>query len=71
MKTVMADWGCAGLVSRACVADVGHDVVYFPKGRLALCKTAEGFGGPNRIVEAVVQGSDSRKGAMGCNTNAQ
>lgn len=71
MKTAMADWGCAGLVSRACVADLGHDVVSFPKGTLALCKTAEGYSGPNRIVEAVVEGSDGRKRAMGRNTKAQ
>jgi UDPglucose 6-dehydrogenase len=46
-------------------AGPGYGGSCFPKDTLALLKTAEDFGSPVRIVEAVVQVNDSRKRAMG------
>ncbi|MBX9732300.1 MAG: UDP-glucose/GDP-mannose dehydrogenase family protein [Sphingomonas sp.] len=46
-------------------AGPGYGGSCFPKDTLALLKTAEDFGTPIRIVEAVVQVNDSRKLAMG------
>jgi UDPglucose 6-dehydrogenase len=43
----------------------GYGGSCFPKDTLALLKTAEDFGSPLRIVEAVVKVNDSRKRAMG------
>src|SRR6185312_15152577 len=42
-------------------AGPGYGGSCFPKDTLALLKTAEDFGTPTRIVEAVVQVNDSRK----------
>ncbi|QDZ08669.1 UDP-glucose/GDP-mannose dehydrogenase family protein [Sphingomonas panacisoli] len=46
-------------------AGPGYGGSCFPKDTLALLKTAEDFGTPTRIVEAVVQVNDHRKRAMG------
>ncbi|MBS0478508.1 MAG: UDP-glucose/GDP-mannose dehydrogenase family protein [Proteobacteria bacterium] len=46
-------------------AGPGYGGSCFPKDTLALLKTAEDFGAPTRIVEAVVQVNDARKRAMG------
>ena len=46
-------------------AGPGYGGSCFPKDTLALLKTAEDFGSPLRIVEAVVKVNDSRKRAMG------
>ncbi|MFC4294504.1 UDP-glucose dehydrogenase family protein [Novosphingobium tardum] len=46
-------------------AGPGYGGSCFPKDTLALLKTAEDFGSPVRIVEAVVQVNDARKRAMG------
>ncbi len=46
-------------------AGPGYGGSCFPKDTLALLKTADDFGTPVRIVEAVVQVNDSRKRAMG------
>ena len=46
-------------------AGPGYGGLCFPKDTLALLKTAEDYGAPVRIVEAVVQVNDSRKRAMG------
>ncbi len=46
-------------------AGPGYGGSCFPKDTLALLKTAEDYGTPVRIVEAVVQVNDSRKRAMG------
>jgi len=46
-------------------AGPGYGGSCFPKDTLALLKTAEDFGTPTRIVEAVVQVNDTRKRAMG------
>ena len=46
-------------------AGPGYGGSCFPKDTLALLKTAEDFGAPTRIVEAVVQVNDTRKRAMG------
>ena len=46
-------------------AGPGYGGSCFPKDTLALLKTAEDFGAPVRIVEAVVQVNDHRKRAMG------
>jgi UDPglucose 6-dehydrogenase len=46
-------------------AGPGYGGSCFPKDTLALLKTAEDFGAPTRIVEAVVKANDSRKRAMG------
>ncbi|HEX7710094.1 MAG TPA: UDP-glucose/GDP-mannose dehydrogenase family protein [Sphingomonadaceae bacterium] len=46
-------------------AGPGYGGSCFPKDTLALLKTAEDFGSPTRIVEAVVKVNDSRKRAMG------
>jgi UDPglucose 6-dehydrogenase len=46
-------------------AGPGYGGSCFPKDTLALLKTAEDFGSPMRIVEAVAQVNDSRKRAMG------
>ena len=46
-------------------AGPGYGGSCFPKDTLALLKTAEDFGAPTRIVEAVVAVNDARKRAMG------
>jgi UDPglucose 6-dehydrogenase len=46
-------------------AGPGYGGSCFPKDTVALLKTAEDFGAPTRIVEAVVKANDSRKRAMG------
>jgi UDPglucose 6-dehydrogenase len=46
-------------------AGPGYGGSCFPKDTLALLKTAEDFGTPTRIVEAVVSVNDTRKRAMG------
>ncbi|WP_336985809.1 UDP-glucose/GDP-mannose dehydrogenase family protein [Altererythrobacter aquiaggeris] len=46
-------------------AGPGYGGSCFPKDTLALLKTAEDYGSPVRIVEAVVKVNDSRKPAMG------
>ena len=46
-------------------AGPGYGGSCFPKDTLALLKTAEDYGSPLRIVEAVVKVNDSRKRAMG------
>ncbi len=46
-------------------AGPGYGGSCFPKDTLALLKTAEDYGAPTRIVEAVVKVNDSRKRAMG------
>ena len=46
-------------------AGPGYGGSCFPKDTLALLKTAEDYGAPVRIVEAVVQVNDHRKRAMG------
>jgi UDPglucose 6-dehydrogenase len=46
-------------------AGPGYGGSCFPKDTLALLKTAEDFGAPTRIVEAVVSVNDARKRAMG------
>lgn len=46
-------------------AGPGYGGSCFPKDTLALLKTAEDYGSPTRIVEAVVKVNDSRKRAMG------
>ena len=46
-------------------AGPGYGGSCFPKDTLALLKTAEDFGSPLRIIEAVVKVNDSRKRAMG------
>ena len=46
-------------------AGPGYGGSCFPKDTLALLKTAEDYGAPTRIVEAVVSVNDSRKRAMG------
>ena len=46
-------------------AGPGYGGSCFPKDTLALLKTAEDFGSPVRIVEAVVTANDNRKRAMG------
>ena len=46
-------------------AGPGYGGSCFPKDTLALLKTAEDFGTPTRIVEAVVSVNDHRKRAMG------
>ena len=46
-------------------AGPGYGGSCFPKDTLALLKTAQDFGAPQRIVEAVVAVNDSRKRAMG------
>jgi UDPglucose 6-dehydrogenase len=46
-------------------AGPGYGGSCFPKDTLALLKTAEDYGSPLRIVEAVVQVNESRKRAMG------
>jgi UDPglucose 6-dehydrogenase len=46
-------------------AGPGYGGSCFPKDTLALLKTAEDFGSPLRIVEAVAKVNDSRKRAMG------
>lgn len=46
-------------------AGPGYGGSCFPKDTLALLKTAEDYGAPVRIVEAVVQVNDTRKRAMG------
>jgi len=46
-------------------AGPGYGGSCFPKDTLALLKTAEDYGAPVRIVEAVAQVNDSRKRAMG------
>ena len=46
-------------------AGPGYGGSCFPKDTLALLKTAEDFGSPVQIVEAVVKVNDSRKRAMG------
>ena len=46
-------------------AGPGYGGSCFPKDTLALLKTAEDFGSPLRIVEAVTKVNDSRKRAMG------
>ena len=46
-------------------AGPGYGGSCFPKDSLALLKTAEDYGVPSRIVEAVVQVNDARKRAMG------
>ncbi|WP_375391625.1 UDP-glucose dehydrogenase family protein [uncultured Sphingomonas sp.] len=46
-------------------AGPGYGGSCFPKDTLALLKTAEDFGSPTQIVEAVVKVNDSRKRAMG------
>ncbi|HQS70963.1 MAG: UDP-glucose 6-dehydrogenase [Novosphingobium sp. 28-62-57] len=46
-------------------AGPGYGGSCFPKDTLALLKTAEDYGSPVRLVEAVVKANDSRKRAMG------
>ena len=46
-------------------AGPGYGGSCFPKDTLALLKTAQDYGVPQRIVEAVVQVNDNRKRAMG------
>ncbi|OYX95792.1 MAG: UDP-glucose 6-dehydrogenase [Novosphingobium sp. 35-62-5] len=46
-------------------AGPGYGGSCFPKDTLALLETAEDFGSPVRLVEAVVKVNDSRKRAMG------
>jgi UDPglucose 6-dehydrogenase len=46
-------------------AGPGYGGSCFPKDTLALLKTAEDFGSPTRIVEAVAKVNESRKRAMG------
>ncbi|MBB4614328.1 UDP-glucose dehydrogenase family protein [Novosphingobium taihuense] len=46
-------------------AGPGYGGSCFPKDTLALLKTAEDYGSPVRLVEAVVKVNDSRKRAMG------
>ncbi len=46
-------------------AGPGYGGSCFPKDTLALLKTAEDYGSPVRLVEAVVRVNDSRKRAMG------
>src|SRR5690606_26004196 len=46
-------------------AGPGYGGSCFPKDTLALLKTAEDYGSPVRNVEAVVDGNESRKRAMG------
>ncbi|MFP5394614.1 MAG: UDP-glucose dehydrogenase family protein [Alphaproteobacteria bacterium] len=46
-------------------AGPGYGGSCFPKDTLALLKTAEDYGAPTRIVEAVVKVNDARKRAMG------
>jgi UDPglucose 6-dehydrogenase len=46
-------------------AGPGYGGSCFPKDTLALLKTAEDYGSPTRIVEAVAKANDSRKRAMG------
>jgi UDPglucose 6-dehydrogenase len=46
-------------------AGPGYGGSCFPKDTLALLKTAEDYGSPTRIVEAVVKVNDTRKRAMG------
>jgi UDPglucose 6-dehydrogenase len=46
-------------------AGPGYGGSCFPKDTLALLKTAEDYGSPTRIVEAVVKVNDMRKRAMG------
>jgi UDPglucose 6-dehydrogenase len=46
-------------------AGPGYGGSCFPKDTLALLKTAEDFGSPVRIVEAVAKANDARKRAMG------
>ena len=46
-------------------AGPGYGGSCFPKDTLALLKTAEDYGSPIKIVEAVVRVNDSRKRAMG------
>ena len=46
-------------------AGPGYGGSCFPKDTLALLKTAEDYGCPSRIIEAVVKVNDSRKRAMG------
>ncbi len=46
-------------------AGPGYGGSCFPKDTLALLKTAEDFGSPLRIVEAVAKVNDTRKRAMG------
>jgi len=46
-------------------AGPGYGGSCFPKDTLALLKTAEDFGSPTRIVDAVVRVNESRKRAMG------
>jgi UDPglucose 6-dehydrogenase len=46
-------------------AGPGYGGSCFPKDTLALLKTAEDYGSPTRIVEAVVKVNESRKRAMG------
>ena len=45
-------------------AGPGYGGSCFPKDTLALLKTAQDFGAPSRIVEAVVSVNDARKNAM-------
>ncbi|MBN8533293.1 MAG: UDP-glucose/GDP-mannose dehydrogenase family protein [Rhizobiales bacterium] len=45
-------------------AGPGYGGSCFPKDTLALLKTAQDFGAPSRIVEAVVSVNDARKSAM-------
>lgn len=45
-------------------AGPGYGGSCFPKDTMALVRTAQEFGSPIRIVEAVVQVNDTRKGAM-------
>jgi UDPglucose 6-dehydrogenase len=45
-------------------AGPGYGGSCFPKDTLALLKTAQDFGAPSRIVEAVVNVNDARKNAM-------
>lgn len=45
-------------------AGPGYGGSCFPKDTIALVRTAQEFGAPIRIVEAVVQVNDTRKGAM-------
>jgi UDPglucose 6-dehydrogenase len=46
-------------------AGPGYGGSCFPKDTLALLKTAEDYGAPSRIVEAVAKVNDARKRAMG------
>ncbi len=50
-------------------AGPGYGGSCFPKDTLALLKTAEDFGSPLRIVEAVAKVNESRKRAMGRKVN--